>query len=63
MTTTKSRRGFAAMSVEKRTEIARKGGANVPASKRSFSRDRDLAASAGRIGGEVSRGGGRSPGS
>lgn len=58
-TQTKSRRGFAAMSVEKRTEIARKGGAGVPADKRSFSKSKDLAASAGRKGGEASRGGSR----
>ena len=55
MTTTKARRGFAAMSLEKRTEIARKGGASVPSDKRSFSVSRDLASSAGRKGGEVSR--------
>lgn len=53
----KSRRGFAAMSPEMRREIARKGGASVPHHKRSFSRDRDLAASAGRAGGESSHGG------
>lgn len=52
-------RGFAAMTPERRKEIARKGGASVPADKRSFSRDKDLAASAGRKGGEASRGGGR----
>ena len=54
----KSRRGFAAMN----REIARKGGASVPGEKRSFAKDRDLAASAGRKGGESSRGGGRSRG-
>ena len=42
--------------------IARKGGASVPGEKRSFAKDRDLAASAGRKGGEASRGGGRSRG-
>ena len=52
-------RGFAAMSPAKRKEIAKKGGASVPADKRSFAKDRDLAASAGRKGGEASRGGGR----
>lgn len=56
---TKSRRGFASMSPEKRREIARKGGASVPAAKRSFSQNRELAASAGRTGGEASKGGGR----
>ena len=55
----KARRGFAAMSVEKRREIARKGGASVPSDKRSFSQDPDLAASAGRKGGGASHGGGR----
>lgn len=55
MTTTKSRRGFASMDPDKRREIARKGGASVPGDKRSFYLNRDLAASAGRKGGEVSR--------
>ena len=44
---------------KRRREIARKGGASVPSEKRSFAKDRDLAASAGRKGGEASRGGGR----
>jgi general stress protein YciG len=57
----KSRRGFAAMNPERRREIARKGGASVPGEKRSFAKDRDLAAAAGRKGGESSRGGGRTP--
>jgi general stress protein YciG len=48
-----------AMNPERRREIARKGGASVPGEKRSFAKDRDLAASAGRKGGEASRGGGR----
>jgi uncharacterized protein len=55
----RARRGFAAMNPERRREIARKGGASVPGEKRSFAKDRDLAASAGRKGGEASRGGGR----
>jgi general stress protein YciG len=55
----KSRRGFAAMSPEKRREIARRGGASVPAAKRSFSQNRDLAANAGAKGGAASRDGGR----
>jgi general stress protein YciG len=58
-TRTKSRRGFAAMSPELRREIARKGGASVAAANRSFSKDRDLAASAGCKGGRNSRGGAR----
>jgi general stress protein YciG len=49
-------RGFASMTLEQRREIARKGGASVPADKRSFSQDRDLAARAGRKGGETSPG-------
>jgi uncharacterized protein len=48
-------RGFAAMSVEKRTEIARKGGASVPADKRSFARSSSLAIEAGRKGGLVGK--------
>lgn len=52
-TQSKSRRGFAAMSPEKRREIAAKGGAAVPAEKRSFSQNRDLAVSAGRVGGSA----------
>ena len=58
----RARRGFAAMNPERRREIARKGGASVPGEKRSFAKDRDLAASAGRKGGEASRGGGRRDG-
>jgi uncharacterized protein len=52
----RARRGFAAMTPERRKEIARKGGASVPSEKRSFAKDRDLAATAGRKGGESSRG-------
>lgn len=48
---TKSRRGFAAMDPEKQREIARKGGASLTAEKRTFSRDRELAARAGAKGG------------
>lgn len=59
--TGKGYRGFASMDPEKRRAIAQKGGAAMPADKRSFSRDRDLASSAGRKGGENSRGGGRKP--
>jgi hypothetical protein len=47
------------MSPEKRKQIAKKGGASVPAHKRSFAKDKELAATAGRKGGEASRGGGR----
>jgi general stress protein YciG len=50
----KSRRGFAAMSAERQREIASKGGKSVLAEKRSFSRDPELAAEAGRKGGKRS---------
>jgi uncharacterized protein len=49
----KSKRGFASMSPEKQREIARKGGKSVPAEKRSFSQNADLAAAAGRKGGKA----------
>ena len=62
-THTPARRGFAAMDKDRQREIARKGGASVPDEKRSFSQDRDLAAAAGRKGGEASHGGGRQRGS
>lgn len=47
----KSNRGFASMSLEKRREIAAKGGSSVPKEKRSFSVNKSLAVSAGRKGG------------
>ena len=47
----KAKRGFATMSAERRREISAKGGASVPAEKRAFSQNRDLAAAAGRTGG------------
>lgn len=47
----KSKKGFASMSPEKQREIARKGGAAVPAEKRSFSKNAELASAAGKIGG------------
>ena len=46
-----SNRGFASMSAERRREIARLGGKSVPLDSRSFARDPDLAATAGRKGG------------
>jgi general stress protein YciG len=52
----KPKRGFAAMSPERQREIARKGGESVPPENRSFSRNRELAATAGRKGGEASHG-------
>lgn len=51
----KSRRGFSAMSPEKRREISAKGGAATPPEKRSFSTDKSLAQSAGAKGGAASR--------
>ena len=53
-----SNRGFAAMDDSKQREIASKGGASVSDDDRSFSKDPDLAAEAGRKGGESSRGAG-----
>ena len=46
-----SLRGFARMEPNKQRELARKGGANVPSEKRSFSQNRSLASEAGRKGG------------
>ncbi len=40
----------------KQREIASKGGKSVPAEKRSFSQDRELASEAGRKGGQRSQG-------
>ncbi len=47
-----SNRGFASMDQSKQREIASKGGQSVPNEKRSFSRNRGLAAEAGRKGGQ-----------
>jgi general stress protein YciG len=47
-----SRRGFASMSPERRREIASLGGKAVPPELRTFSRDNDLACSAGLKGGK-----------
>ncbi len=58
-TKTSKPRGFAAISPERRREIASKGGLSVPAEKRSFSQDRDLASRSGATGGKISKGGGR----
>jgi general stress protein YciG len=60
-TTGKSNRGFASMDRAKQREIARKGGESVPNEKRSFSQNRELAAAAGRKGGEASQGARRKP--
>jgi uncharacterized protein len=50
----KSRRGFASMSPERQREIAAMGGRSVPVESRSFSRNCELAAEAGRKGGSIS---------
>ena len=50
-----SLRGFARMEPGKQRELARKGGANVPSEKRSFSQNRALASEAGRKGGRMSQ--------
>ena len=47
----RSNRGFASMDSDRQREIASKGGKSVPAEKRSFSQDRELASEAGRKGG------------
>ena len=54
-----STRGFASMDPQKQREIASKGGQSVPPEKRPFARNRELASTAGRKGGENSHGGGR----
>lgn len=46
--TPKKLRGFAAMTPERRREVATRGGKSIPAEKRAFSVDRDLARAAGR---------------
>jgi general stress protein YciG len=50
----KKRRGFAAMDPEKQRELARRGGLAVDPTMRAFSRNRTLAAEAGRKGGQQS---------
>ncbi|MGO4171534.1 general stress protein [Bosea sp. TAF32] len=52
-----SGRGFAGMDDDKQRDIARQGGQSVPAEKRSFSQDPELASEAGKKGGENSHGG------
>jgi general stress protein YciG len=42
------------MDEDRQREIASKGGRSVPAGKRSFSQDRELASEAGRKGGQAS---------
>ena len=57
--TEKKPRGFAAMSPERRREIASMGGKAQPPEKRSFSKNRELAAAAGYKGGRSIRAGKR----
>lgn len=52
-----SNRGFAAMDEHKQREIASKGGSSVDPEDRSFSKDHERAAEAGRKGGQASQGG------
>lgn len=52
-----SSRGFASMDDDKQREIASKGGHSVKPEDRSFAKDHELAAEAGRKGGENSHGG------
>lgn len=49
--TTPKPRGFAALSPERRKEIARMGGKSIAPDKRAFSKNRELASRAGKIGG------------
>lgn len=60
-TTPKKPRGFAALTPERRLEIARKGGASVDPTKRSFATQKGLAATAGAKGGAASRRPARKP--
>ncbi|MBW3560766.1 MAG: stress-induced protein [Proteobacteria bacterium] len=53
---TRALRGFALLDAARRREIASMGGQSVPEEKRSFSQDRELAAQAGRKGGQKGRG-------
>jgi len=55
MTDQKKPRGFACLSPELRSQIARMGGQAVPASKRTYSIDKSKASESGRIGGAMSR--------
>jgi general stress protein YciG len=48
------KQGFASMDASKQREIASKGGSSVPPEKRPFARNHELAAAAGRKGGEAS---------
>ncbi len=58
-----SNRGFASMNAERQRQIASMGGKAVPDEKRSFSQNPELAAEAGRKGGQASHGGSGHPAS
>jgi general stress protein YciG len=53
---TGGKQGFASMDSDKQRKIASKGGSSVPPEKRPFARSSELAAQAGRKGGQASRG-------
>ena len=57
-----SNRGFASMDDDEQRDIASKGGQSVPDEKRSFSQNPELAAEAGRKGGQASHSGGNTEG-
>ena len=52
---TKKPRGFACMTPDRRSEIARMGGQAVPPDKRTYSIDKSKASASGKIGGSLSR--------
>ena len=54
------KQGFASMDAARQRAIASKGGSSVPAEKRPFARDTELAAAAGRKGGKASHGAAKS---
>lgn len=51
----KKKRGFALLTPERHRQIAAAGGRALPNEKRSFSKNRELAVSAGRKGGKGKR--------
>lgn len=55
MSEIKKPRGFACLSPERRSEVARMGGQAVPADKRTYSIDKSKASASGKIGGAMSR--------
>lgn len=51
----RGRQGFASMDEARQREIASKGGSSVPPEKRPFARSHELAAKAGRKGGQATQ--------